>query len=379
MTLPPLVSFVAPSGTGKTTFLEKLIPALAAHGLRVMVVKHDVHRFDIDHPGKDTHRLTAAGAHRVLITNRRKLALMGKADGETPLLTLVDQYGAGVDLVITEGYRSSAMPKILVARADARPRRPWERGTIARIQNLVAVVADHDVALPSTHGHVPRFSLDDPEPCVAFLLDRIAAASPIDRPLTGVLLAGGRSVRMGEDKATLRFDGKLLLPQLTARLQTVCQKVVVVRRTGQVLPPLPPNVQVVEDLVSGMGPLGGLLTGLAAAPTPFVFLAACDLPLLDPEFIRWLAQHPGRGADVLLPMRDGHAEPTHAIYGARCLGPIKQAMLSGELGMGTWLGALRVERIPETDWRQAHPDGRSFLNVNTPSDLARAEALLPLG
>lgn len=375
MTLPPLVSFVAPSGTGKTTFLEKLIPALAARGLRVMVVKHDVHRFDIDHPGKDTHRLTVAGAHRVLITNRHKLALMGKADGETPLLTLVERHGDGVDLVITEGYRSSAMPKILVSRAGATPKRPWEEGTIAGIQNLVAVVADHDVALPPVHGDIARLPLSDPGPCVAFLLERIAAAAPIDRPLTGVLLAGGRSVRMGEDKAALRFGGELLLPRLTERLQTVCEKVVVVRRAGQELPPLPPEIHVVEDLVPGMGPLGGLLTGLAAAPTPFVFLGACDLPLLDPDLIRWLAQHPGRGADVLLPMRDGHAEPTHAIYGARCLGAIKQAMLSGELGMGTWLGALRVERIPEADWRQVHPDGRSFLNVNTPSDLARAEAL----
>jgi molybdopterin-guanine dinucleotide biosynthesis protein A len=184
---------------------------------------------------------------------------------------------------------------------------------------------------------------------------------------------------MGEDKAALHFGGELLLPRLTERLQTVCEKVVVVRRAGQELPPLPPDIHVVEDLVPGMGPLGGLLTGLAAAPTPFVFLGACDLPLLDPDLIRWLAQHPGRGADVLLPMRDGHAEPTHAVYGARCLGAIKQAMLSGELGMGTWLGALRVERIPEADWRQVHPDGRSFLNVNTPSDLARAEALVSTG
>ena len=74
-------------------------------------------------------------------------------------------------------------------------------------------------------------------------------------------------------------------------------------------------------------------------------------------------------------MRDGHAQPTHAIYGARCLGAIKQAVLSGELGMGTWLGAVRVERVGEAQWRAVDPDGRSFLNVNTPDDLARVETL----
>ena len=375
MSLPPIVSFIAPSGTGKTTFIERLIPALSARGLRVLVVKHDVHRFDVDHPGKDTHRFTEAGAHRVLITNRSKLALMGKADGEVPILTLVERYGDGVDLVITEGYRSSAMPKILVARAGARVRRPWEPGTLAAVPNVIGVVADHDVALPPEHAAAARLPLDDAEPCADLLAARVLSAQPVQRALTGVLLAGGRSRRMGADKAALRFRGELLLPQLAGRLADCCDQVIVVRREGQELPALPQGVRVVQDLVPGMGPLGGLLTGLAAAPTPFVFLAACDLPLLDVGLIRWLGAHPARAADVLLPQRDGHAEPTHAIYGARCLGAIKQAMLSGELGMGTWLGALRVQRIPEEQWRAAHPDGRSFLNVNTPADLARAESM----
>jgi molybdopterin-guanine dinucleotide biosynthesis protein A len=375
VSLPPIVSFIAPSGTGKTTFLERLIPALSSRGLRVMVVKHDVHRFDVDHPGKDTHRFTAAGAHRVLITNRSKLALMGAADGEIPLLTLVERYGDGVDLVITEGYRGSAMPKILVARRGAEIRRPWAPDALAAVRNLVAVVSDHEVALPPEHGRAERLPLDDPGPCVAFLAARVAASLPVQRAMTGVLLAGGRSRRMGTDKAQLRVHGELVLPRLAERLGSCCDEVVVVRRARQELPALPGGVRVVEDLVPAMGPLGGLLTGLAAASTPFVFLAACDLPMLDPALIRWLAAQPPGPADVLLPQRDGHPEPTHAIYGARCLGAIKQAMLSGELGMGTWLGSLRVERVPEERWRTVHPDGRSFLNVNTPEDLARVEAL----
>ena len=72
----PIVSFVAPSGTGKTTYLEKLLPALAARGLRVLVIKHDVHGFEVDRPGKDTWRLRRAGAHGVLIANREQMALM---------------------------------------------------------------------------------------------------------------------------------------------------------------------------------------------------------------------------------------------------------------------------------------------------------------
>jgi molybdopterin-guanine dinucleotide biosynthesis protein B len=75
-------SFVARSGTGKTTFLEKLIPALARLGLRVMVIKHDVHGFEVDKEGKDTWRLRQAGAAKVLISGAGQMALMGKVDGE---------------------------------------------------------------------------------------------------------------------------------------------------------------------------------------------------------------------------------------------------------------------------------------------------------
>lgn len=372
--LPPIVSFVAPSGTGKTTFLERLLPVLKGRGLRVMVVKHDVHRFEVDTEGKDTWRFREAGAHRVLIANRHKFALMGVADGEVPLRTLVERYGRDLDLVLTEGYRDSAMPKILVSRASASPRRPWASGTVESLEPLVAVVADHEVALPARHAGVQRLPLADPAPC-ADLIEQLIAADRQERQVSAVLLAGGRGVRMGTDKAQLDFRGRPLLPQLAERLQGCTSRVLVVKREGQPLPVLPDGVDVVTDLLPALGPLGGLLTGLAAAPTPFVFLGACDLPLLDPALVRWLARHPARGADVILPIRDEHPEPTHALYAARCLGAIKRAVLSGELGMGSWLGSVRVERVGEDQWRSVDPDGRSFVNVNTPEDLAAAEAL----
>lgn len=363
----PIVSFTARSGTGKTTFLERLIPALARRGVRVMVVKHDVHGFEVDKPGKDSYRLREAGARRVLLANRHKLALMGRVDGDVPLPELVARFGHDVDLVLSEGYRRSSMPKILVAREGAR-----ETLDPASVSPLVAAVSDQPLDLD-----VPQFPLDDPEPCAEFLVGTyIRRAADVDRALTGVLLAGGHSTRMGRPKADLEFGGRRLLPALVERLAPVCSGgVLVVRRAGQVLPALPGAARVVDDLLPERAALGGLFTGLALAETPFVFLAACDMPLLSARAIDGLRTLAPATADVLLPLRDGHAEPTHAVYGHRCLGAIKRALLAGEYGMGGWLGSVRVERVHPAVWCALDPHGHSFMNVNTPEDLARAERL----
>lgn len=112
------LSFVAKSGTGKTTLLEKVIAELKSRGYRVGAVKHDAHRFDIDHPGKDSYRLTAAGADATLITSPEKLALVRKHEVSPPLEEVIAHYLDDMDLVLTEGFKKSGLPKIEVHRKD---------------------------------------------------------------------------------------------------------------------------------------------------------------------------------------------------------------------------------------------------------------------
>ena len=112
------VSFVAKSGTGKTTLLEKVITELKGRGYRIAVIKHDAHRFDIDHPGKDSHRLTAAGADTMVITSPEKLALV-KQHAEAPSIEeLIATYCGDVDLILTEGFKKGGLPKIEVHRKE---------------------------------------------------------------------------------------------------------------------------------------------------------------------------------------------------------------------------------------------------------------------
>lgn len=160
--LPPIVAFSAPSGTGKTTFLERLIPAITSRGLRVAAVKHDAHAFRIDRAGKDTQRLRAAGASRVAICNDRELAVYGDTDPDLGLRQLVRRYLGPVDLVIVEGFREEIVPRILVARTDA-PRDPYD----ARDERVIAVVGDR--TLP---GNKPHFPVDDADPLTDFLIER---------------------------------------------------------------------------------------------------------------------------------------------------------------------------------------------------------------
>jgi molybdopterin-guanine dinucleotide biosynthesis protein MobB len=114
------VAFVAKSNTGKTTLLEQVIRELKERGYRIGAIKHDAHQFDIDHPGKDSYRLAAAGADTMLIISQEKLALIKKhaAAATPPLEELIATYFSDVDLVLTEGFKSSDLPKIELHRRE---------------------------------------------------------------------------------------------------------------------------------------------------------------------------------------------------------------------------------------------------------------------
>jgi molybdopterin-guanine dinucleotide biosynthesis protein MobB len=156
------ISFVAKSGTGKTTLLEKVIAGLKGRGWRIGVIKHDAHKFDIDHPGKDSHRLTAAGADTMLISSPEKLALVKKHTESPPLDELLDTYFRDVDLVLTEGFKKSGLPKIEVHRSE-RSSTLLCRGE-EHDPTLVAVASDAPLELD-----VPVLDLNDPAAVVSFI------------------------------------------------------------------------------------------------------------------------------------------------------------------------------------------------------------------
>lgn len=117
----PILSIVGTSDAGKTTLIEKLVPELKKRGWRVATVKHDVHGFDIDHPGKDSWRHRQAGADAVIISSPNRVALIESVDHDHTLDELLDHLALKVDILISEGYKRASFPKIEVFRQGHRP------------------------------------------------------------------------------------------------------------------------------------------------------------------------------------------------------------------------------------------------------------------
>jgi molybdopterin-guanine dinucleotide biosynthesis adapter protein len=160
-TVPPLVSIVGRSNSGKTTLIEKLVPALVRRGVRLGSVKHDVHGFDIDHPGKDSWRHKHAGTHTTIISSPQKLAMVRDSDHDPTLDELLPFFN-GLDLVLSEGYKRETKPKIEIFRPEAHPE-PLCRND----GHLIALASDADMDLG-----VPRFRLDDIEGLADFIFKR---------------------------------------------------------------------------------------------------------------------------------------------------------------------------------------------------------------
>ena len=161
-----VVGFAGYSGSGKTTLLEKLIPALRQRGLRVSVVKHAHHRFDIDHPGKDSYRHRQAGAFEVVIASDRRLALVREFEqpSERSVHQLIAELDAGVDWVLVEGFKYSALPKIEVWRAASN-----QPTLYAQDDWIVAIATDSPAQLPSPALR-PVFDLNDASAIADYLL-----------------------------------------------------------------------------------------------------------------------------------------------------------------------------------------------------------------
>lgn len=195
--------------------------------------------------------------------------------------------------------------------------------------------------------------------------------------MIGVILAGGRGVRMGGDKPGALLLGKPLLQWAVEAVEQVASPIVLAVAPGQALPVLTSRepMFVAEDLLPHRGPLSGIYTGLSTTGADHVLVAPCDAPLLQPALLRLLIGRKN-GVDAVVPEAKGRPEPSIGVYAKSCLGALVEALNGSDRSLTGLLSRLTVDLVPEALVREADPDLRSFHNANTREGLQEIEAML---
>lgn len=186
-----------------------------------------------------------------------------------------------------------------------------------------------------------------------------------------IVLAGGRSERMGQDKALLRHAGATLLESVVATLKPLVREIVVVADRAEKY--AMPDCRVVGDSYPQTGPLGGIVTGLQHLGSGAHLAVACDMPSLQPAVLRFLLDAATLEWDAVVPEIDGRPEPLCAVYTDMALPGFRRFLDEGGRALHQALTRIRTRRIPDTEIRRLDPSLLTFTNLNTPHDLERLQ------
>jgi len=189
--------------------------------------------------------------------------------------------------------------------------------------------------------------------------------------LTGLILAGGASRRMGRDKALLKLGSRSLIEVVVEQVSLVCDEVLIV--SCDLEPYSHFEVGVVRDVFPGVGVLGGLHAGLKAASNELALAVGCDMPFLKPRLLRAFATW-AEGFDVaLLRCGEEEIEPLHGAYRRTCIPAMEDAIRAGQRRILSFFPHVRVRYVTPDEVTSVDPDLDSFRNVNTPEDWAAAQ------
>jgi molybdenum cofactor guanylyltransferase len=198
-------------------------------------------------------------------------------------------------------------------------------------------------------------------------------SSELTMHVTGVILAGGKSRRMGRDKAFLPFGDGLLIERVIEVIQPVTADVILVTNTPEQYQRF--NLPMFADVIPDAGSLGGIYTGLVYAKTPYSLCLACDMPFVKPEFLRLLCDTAAE-ADVVIPRNAEDFQPLCAVYAQTCREPIRQKIDAGRLKITGFFDHVHVRVIEGELLAGYDPHDVMFFNANTPEEYEQARQML---
>lgn len=199
-------------------------------------------------------------------------------------------------------------------------------------------------------------------------------------PVTGVILAGGQSRRMGKNKALMQLGDDSLIEHVIRRIRLVTDELLLVTNSPTEYTHL--GVPMHSDILPGTGALGGIYTGLMHASHDAVLCVACDSPFLEPKLLAYLVSVLGEH-DAVMPETFAHHNDTQitlqtlcAAYSKRCLPIIELMLRESELRVHALQERAHIKHVSPEVWRRFDPDGISFFNINTPQDFEKADAYM---
>jgi len=186
-------------------------------------------------------------------------------------------------------------------------------------------------------------------------------------PITGVILAGGKSLRMGRNKAFIEIDGIPIINRIHAVFKDLFQEIFIITDQKELFDHL--EARSWRDLYPNRGALAGLYTGLYFSSFQYSFCVACDMPFLNPRLIHFLAQKLD-GEDVLVPKTEDGLQPLHAFYSKNCLQSIRELLDRGGDRIIDFYDSVKVRLVEEKEFLFLDPRRESFININTPEELS---------
>lgn len=194
--------------------------------------------------------------------------------------------------------------------------------------------------------------------------------------VTSIILAGGKSLRLGSCKAMETICGQSLVKRAIERLKTISSQILIVTSQEQADLPITREAEIVVDIYPGKGPLAGIYTGLLASELPYSIVVACDMPFLSVELLRYLIEL-SEGFDAVIPrLEEGKIEPLHAVYSRKCINTIRAELECDHLKISQTLDILRVRYVERKEYHRFAPQLLSFFNINSLADLKQAAAIV---
>ncbi|MFC1485682.1 molybdopterin-guanine dinucleotide biosynthesis protein MobB [Candidatus Latescibacterota bacterium] len=343
-TSPPVLCICGPKSSGKTTFIEQVLPPLAERGLLVAAVKLTGFRTNSSTPFTETSRLYTTGADVYRFTPHEQASRIHPSDGYN-LPYSVGMLCRRYDLVLLEGQKNLPFTKVWLTS---------EKNTAAPV--TIEGIID---TIPRTDDRVVRF---------LSLIDRWLGDQWLKTPVFGCIHIGGKSLRMGIQKHLIMENGKTWIERTVEIIRQVTGNVMIVG--SGVLPESLRNIPHLPDIPGIPGPMAGTIAALRWAPGASILATACDLPFLSADALNWILSHRRPGVWAVVPKLKNvrNVEPLLAHYDYRTHGWFEQRAQQGYFSLARIVSSPKAITVTPPDnlanaWR----------NVNTWADIQLCE------